>query len=52
MGHGDVLGALLGVFGLGGRAGRVCVPHVGREVLQCDFSSAYVNSLLIVRSFQ
>jgi len=53
-----VLGALLDVFGLGGSAGRVCtvcVPQVGRGVqggvLECDFSSPYVISLLIVRSF-
>ena len=42
-------------FGLGGRAGRiyaVCIPQVGRGVVECNFPNACVLSLLIIPSIE
>jgi len=56
VGHGDVLGALLDVFGPGGRAGRVCAVFV--QQVSRGFYSAIFRVLMLslyssfVRSFE
>jgi hypothetical protein len=43
VGHGDVFGAILDLFGLGGGAGRVCALCLSQVGFRVPFLSTYVS---------